>query len=40
LNSATIVHTLYERMGFRQTGERVLAGDVNNTREFRYERDV
>jgi RimJ/RimL family protein N-acetyltransferase len=33
-------HALYERMGFLQTGERTLAGDVNNTREFRYERDV
>jgi hypothetical protein len=27
-------------MGFRQTGERELPGDVNDTREFRYERDV
>jgi N-acetylglutamate synthase-like GNAT family acetyltransferase len=33
-------HALYERMGFRQTGERELPGDVNDTREFRYERDV
>jgi GNAT superfamily N-acetyltransferase len=33
-------HALYERMRFRQTGERELAGDVNNTREFRYEREV
>jgi RimJ/RimL family protein N-acetyltransferase len=33
-------HALYERMGFRRTGERELAGDVNQTREFRYEREV
>jgi RimJ/RimL family protein N-acetyltransferase len=33
-------HALYERLGFRQTGERTLPGDVNDTREFRYERDV
>jgi RimJ/RimL family protein N-acetyltransferase len=33
-------HVLYERMGFRRTAERELPGDVNNTREFRYERDV
>jgi hypothetical protein len=31
---------LYERMGFVRTGERTLPGDVNDTREFRYERDV
>jgi GNAT superfamily N-acetyltransferase len=33
-------HALYERMGFVRTGERTLAGDVNDTREFRYEREV
>ncbi len=33
-------HALYARMGFRQTGERELAGDVNQTREYRYERAV
>jgi GNAT superfamily N-acetyltransferase len=33
-------HALYERMGFTRTGERELSGDVNETREFRYERDV
>jgi GNAT superfamily N-acetyltransferase len=33
-------HVLYERMGFRQTGERELAGDPNQTREYRYERAV
>jgi putative acetyltransferase len=30
-------HALYARLGFRRTGERVLAGDPNQTREFRYE---
>jgi GNAT superfamily N-acetyltransferase len=33
-------HTLYERMGFTRTGERDLAGDINSSREFRYERQV
>jgi putative acetyltransferase len=33
-------HSLYERMRFRQTGERELPGDVNQTREFRYDREV
>jgi GNAT superfamily N-acetyltransferase len=33
-------HVLYERMGFVQTGERTIPGDINNTREFRYERAV
>lgn len=33
-------HRLYTRMGFRQTGERALPGDVNQTREFRFERPV
>jgi GNAT superfamily N-acetyltransferase len=33
-------HRLYERMGFRQTGERELADDPNDTREFGYERAV
>jgi GNAT superfamily N-acetyltransferase len=33
-------HRLYERMRFRQTGERELPGDPNQTREFRYEREV
>lgn len=33
-------HRLYDRMGFRQTGERTLAGDVNHTREYRFERAV
>ncbi len=32
-------HTLYERAAFTRTGERELS-DVNQTREFRYERDV
>jgi GNAT superfamily N-acetyltransferase len=33
-------HRLYERMGFTRTGERELPGDVNDTREYRYERPV
>ena len=33
-------HRLYERMGFRRTGERTLAGDLNQSREYRYERPV
>jgi RimJ/RimL family protein N-acetyltransferase len=33
-------HALYERMGFRRTGEREIPGDANESREFRYEREV
>jgi putative acetyltransferase len=33
-------HVLYERMGFVKTGERTLPDDPNDTREFRFERDV
>jgi len=33
-------HRLYVRMGFRQTGERVLPGDLNQTREYGFERPV
>jgi RimJ/RimL family protein N-acetyltransferase len=33
-------HALYERMGFIRTGERTLPEDVNDTREYRYEREV
>jgi RimJ/RimL family protein N-acetyltransferase len=33
-------HRLYVRMGFQQSGERVLPGDVNQTREYRFERSV
>ena len=33
-------HALYQRMGFRRTGERELPGDVNQTREYRYERAI
>lgn len=33
-------HRLYERMGFARTGERTLPGDINQTREYRYERAV
>jgi len=33
-------HRLYLRHGFRQTGERELPEDVNQTREYHFERDV
>jgi GNAT superfamily N-acetyltransferase len=33
-------HRLYDRMGFCRTGERELPGDVNETREYRYERSL
>ena len=33
-------HRLYLRLGFRRDGERTLEGDVNDTREYRFERDV
>jgi GNAT superfamily N-acetyltransferase len=33
-------HRLYERMGFRRTGERTVDGDLNQSREYRYERPV
>jgi putative acetyltransferase len=33
-------HRLYARHGFRRGGERVLPEDVNQTREYRFERDV
>ena len=33
-------HRLYVRKGFRQTGERALPQDVNQSREYRFERDV
>jgi len=33
-------HRLYERMGFRRTGERVLPDDLNQTREYGFERSV
>jgi GNAT superfamily N-acetyltransferase len=33
-----LAHRLYTRMGFQQSGERVLPGDVNKTREYRFER--
>lgn len=35
-----LAHLLYERMGFRRTGERVLPEDVNQTREYGFERAV
>ena len=33
-------HRLYTRMGFRQAGERVLPDDLNQTREYGFERPV
>ena len=33
-------HRLYTRTGFRQTGERSLPGDVNDTREYGFEREM
>lgn len=33
-------HALYERMGFQRTDGRVLPNDLNQTREYRYERKV
>ena len=33
-------HRLYMRMGFRRSGERELAGDANQTREYLFERSV
>jgi GNAT superfamily N-acetyltransferase len=33
-------HRLYLRHGFRQMGERVLPEDINQSREYRFERDV
>jgi putative acetyltransferase len=33
-------HRLYLRLGFHQDGERTLDGDLNDTREYRFERDV
>jgi GNAT superfamily N-acetyltransferase len=35
-----LAHRLYTRMGFTRTGERILPGDINNTREYRFERGV
>jgi GNAT superfamily N-acetyltransferase len=33
-------HRLYERLGFRRDGERTLPGDLNDSREYRFERGV
>lgn len=35
-----LAHRLYARMGFTRTGERTLPEDVNDTREYRFERPV
>ena len=36
----TRAHALYSRLGFVRTGERALPGDVNQTREYRYDLDL
>ena len=33
-------HRLYQRLGFTQTGERTLPDDINDTREYRFDRPV
>jgi putative acetyltransferase len=33
-------HHLYRRLGFEQLGERTVEGDLNESREYRFERDV
>lgn len=33
-------HRLYERMGFTRLGERTVPNDPNDSREYRFERDV
>jgi putative acetyltransferase len=33
-------HRLYRRLGFEQLGERAIEGDINASREYRFERDV
>jgi RimJ/RimL family protein N-acetyltransferase len=33
-------HRLYRRLGFAQLGERTVEGDINASREYRFERDV
>ena len=35
-----LAHRLYTRMGFCQTGDRVLPDDLNDTREYGFERIV
>ena len=35
-----LAHRLYTRMGFARTGERTMVGDVNDSREYRFERPV
>jgi N-acetylglutamate synthase-like GNAT family acetyltransferase len=33
-------HRLYRRLGFEQLGERTIEGDINESREYRFERNV
>jgi GNAT superfamily N-acetyltransferase len=35
-----LAHRLYTRMGFARTGERTIVGDVNDSREYRFERPL
>ena len=35
-----LAHRLYTRMGFARIGERTIVGDVNDSREYRFERSV
>jgi GNAT superfamily N-acetyltransferase len=35
-----LAHRLYTRMGFTRTGERTVVGDVNDSREYRFERPL
>ena len=33
-------HRLYTRLGFQRLGERTIEGDINHSREYRFERPV
>jgi RimJ/RimL family protein N-acetyltransferase len=33
-------HRLYDRMGFARLGERTVPDDLNDSSEYRFERDV
>ena len=33
-------HRLYTRLGFQRRGERTVEGDINDSREYRFERPV
>jgi putative acetyltransferase len=36
----TASHRLYDRMGFARLGERTVPNDPNDSREYRFERDL